>query len=116
MDADQETDAPDMNKEILPQKCSFTNLKSNSKPLCPVMILCVHPSPPDQLLVHWKPTTALSTSGYEVNFPKHSQKHVTCITHAALANSPLSPNRLTLTECQQLKLIHKYAHLLCSMI
>lgn len=75
MEADHEIETPDMNKENLPQKCSFTKLTSNSKPLSPVMIVCVHPSSPDQLLVHWKPTTALSVSGYEVNFPIFTQTH-----------------------------------------
>lgn len=124
MDADNDKlEAPDMNKkEKLQEKCSFTKLNANSKPLCPVKILCAHPSPPDQLLVHWKPTTALSVSGYEVIIPhtyihRHKAKHVTCIKKTLLWLTPhFLPHRLTLTEFHQLKHIHKYAHLLFSMI
>lgn len=82
MDAEpeKETKFNKVEEELL-QKCSFTKLKSK-KPLNPVTILCVHPSPPNQLLVHWKPTTALPISGYEVNFPyiyTHTHTHVTLL-------------------------------------
>lgn len=122
MDADdqQEIEAPEINKEEKTlQKCSFTELNSNPMPLCPVTILCVHPSLPDHLLVHWKPTTALPISGYEVIIP---QKYIKQNTYLALKHTLLwltphfLPHRLTLTEFHQLKLIHKYAHLLFSMI
>jgi hypothetical protein len=42
--------------DINPENCSQA----------PVVVLCVHPSPPNQLIVHWKPTIRLPISGYKV--------------------------------------------------
>lgn len=54
--------------ESAPQKCPIQSISLKPRVTTPVTVLCVHPSSPGQLLVHWKPTAKLAMSGYEVRF------------------------------------------------